>query len=69
MSINISLKKNIASKQIQNHVLFCDDNFNIQNLKKFLSKNEFQYISDLIKSSDTKKDILFLKLIQKKPFF
>ena len=69
MSINISLKKNIASKQIQNHVLFCDDNFNIQNLKNFLSKNEFQYISDLIKSSDTKKDILFFEINSKKTIF
>ena len=38
-------------------------------LKKYISNNEFSYISDLLKTSDLKKDYFFLKLIQKKQYF
>ena len=44
-------------------------NFNINSLKKIISKSDFSYISDLLKNSDLKKNLLFLKLIQKKQYF
>ena len=42
-----------------NLVLFTDEKFNIDNLKKHISNSEFSYIKDLLKTSDLKK-ILFI---------
>ena len=49
------------SKSSINLVLFVDENFNINGLKKNISKEEFSYISDLLKNSDLKKDMLFFE--------
>ena len=50
------LYKNISSKKSQaNLVLFTDENFNIDGLKKHLSSPELSYISDLLKTCDLKK--------------
>ena len=38
-------------------------------LKKHISKNEFSYISDLLKTSDLKKDILSFEINSKKKIF
>ena len=69
MSIKINYKNNNWNKSLTNIVLFVDENFNINSLKKDLSNSEFSYISDLLKNCDLKKDLLFLKLIQKKKYF
>ena len=66
MSIKISIKKNINNKDIRNYVLFCDENFNITSLKKYVSNNEFSYISDLLKTNDLKKDLLLFEINSKK---
>ena len=44
-------------------------NFNIRSLKKHLSNLEFSYISDLLKNSDLKKDLLFFEINSKKTVF
>ena len=36
-------------------VLFTNNKLNISNLKRYLSKEEFSYINDLLKSADSKK--------------
>ena len=59
MSIKLSIKNNFKNKDIKNYVLFCNENFNITDLKKYLSNSEFSFISDLLKNSDLKKDLLF----------
>ena len=69
MSIKISIKKNIKNKDIRNHVLFCDENFNISGLRNFISSSEFSYISDLLKTSDLKKNLLFFEINSKKTIF
>ena len=69
MTIQINYKNIGSKKDLTNLVLFVDENFNINSLKKHLSNLEFYYISDLLKNSDLKKDLLFLKLIQKKQYF
>ena len=69
MSIKVNYTKNISSKAPKNLILFTDENFNINGLKKHISKEEFSYIKDLLKTSDLKKELLFLKLIQKKQYF
>jgi leucyl aminopeptidase len=69
MSIKISIKKNINNKDVKNYVLFCDENFNINGLKKYISNNEFSYIVDLLKTSDLKRDLLFFEINSKKAIY
>jgi leucyl aminopeptidase len=59
MSIQINYKNKNSQKSLANLVLFTDENFNISSLKKHILKDEFLYISDLLKTSDLKKDLLF----------
>jgi len=69
MSIQINFKNYASNKSPANLVLFVDEKFNISNLKKYLSNSEFSYISDLLKNSDLKKDILFFDVNSKKTIF
>jgi len=69
MSIQINYKNSISQKFIANLVLFTDENFNISGLKKNFSNEEFSYISDLLKTSDLKKNLLFFKINSKKTIF
>ena len=66
MSIKINYKNNISTKSATNLVLFVDENFNIRNLKKYISNSEFSYIADLLKNNDLKKDLLFFEVNSKK---
>lgn len=56
-------------KSPTNLVLFVDENFNTSGLKKIISNNEFSYISDLLKTSDLKKKLLFFEINSKKTIF
>ena len=69
MTIKISYKNNISVKSATNLILFVDENFNIRGLKKYISNLEFSYISDLLKNSDLKKDLLFFEVNSKKTVF
>ena len=69
MSIKINYSIKSTSKSSANLVLFVDQNFNIGGLKKIISNNEFSYISDLLKTSDLKKDLLFFEINSKKTVF
>ena len=69
MSIKINYKNNISTKSTTNLVLFVNENFNIKDIKKFISNSEFSYIADLIKNSDLKKDTLFFEVNSKKTIF
>ena len=69
MSIEINYKKNETNKTSANLILFVDEKFNIKGLKKHMSNNEFSYISDLLKNSDLKKDLLFFDINSKKTIF
>ena len=66
MSIKINYLKKINSKSSFNQVLFSNDKFDANSLKKYLSSSEFSYINDLLKTSDLKKIWLVLSLTQKK---
>ena len=50
----------------QNYVLFCSKNFNISNIKKYITNNEFYYINDLLKNTDKKKNFYSFDLNSKK---
>ena len=63
MSIKINYKNNILKKSSKNLILFVEEGFNINNLKKHLTNIEFSYINDLLKNSDLKKDILFFEIL------
>ena len=52
MAIKINYKNNISTKSVRNLILFVEENFDISNLKKYLSNTEFSYINDLLKNSD-----------------
>ena len=54
MSIKINYNKK-NKKTSNNLVLFTDENFKVNNLKKYLSSKEFSYIDDLLKNNDKKK--------------
>ena len=69
MSIKINYSNKLTNKSSANLVLFVDQNFNISGLKKIISSIEFAYISDLLKSSDLKKDLLFFEVNSKKTIF
>ena len=59
MSIKINYKNNISTKSTINLVLFVNENFNIKDIKKYISNSEFSYITDLLKNCDLKKDFTF----------
>ena len=66
MSIKINYLKNANNNPSANLVLFCNEKFNITNLKKHLSDSEFSYISDLLKNNDLKKNLLVFEVNSKK---
>ena len=69
MTIQINYKSTGFKKNSNNLVLFVDENFNIKGLKKYISNTEFSYVSDLLKISDLKKDLLIFEINSKKTIF
>jgi len=69
MTVQINYKTNSSNKTSSNHVLFVDEKFKISALKKYISNSEFLYISDLLKNSDLKKDLLVFRINSKKTIF
>jgi leucyl aminopeptidase len=65
MSVQISYSKKLSSKNSVNKVLFVDDKYNILSLKKHLSSKEHNFVSDILKSKDTKKKFLSFDLSSK----
>ncbi len=66
MSVTINYKNNSLNKTSNNLVLFIDDKFNLNHLKKYISKLEFTYINDLLKVRDLKSNLFAFKLSSKK---
>ena len=66
MSIKINYLKTTSSKTSANLVLFTDEKFNINSLKKYLSNSEFSYINDLLKTSELKKNMFVFEVNSKK---
>ena len=58
MTVKISYSKKKISKLSSNLVFFVDEKFNVSGLKKDLSKADYSYINELLKSNDLKKKIL-----------
>ena len=66
MTVQINYKNTSSKKNLTNLILFVDENFNIRGIKKYISNSEFSYISDLLKNSDLKKDLLSFEVNSKK---
>ena len=66
MSISIQYKTNPLEKNSTNLVLFIDEKFNILSLKKYISRSEHSFISDLIKTKDLKKKIITFDISSKR---
>ena len=66
MSIKINFSNKVSGKSSANNVLFADEKFNINGLKKHLSSSEFSYINDLLKTSDLKKNMFVFEVNSKK---
>ena len=69
MTVQVLYKYSNSQKSLLNLVLFTDENFNINGFKKHISKEEFIYVSDLLKTSDLKKNLLFFEINSKKQYF
>ena len=66
MTVKINYSNKTIGKTSSNLVLFSDEKFNINHLKKKISNLEFSYINDLLKSSDKKKNLLVFEVNSKK---
>ena len=66
MSIKLNYLNKSSSKISSNLVLFCDEKYSTSGLKKYLSNNEFSYISDLVKTTDLKKNLFVFEVSSKK---
>lgn len=66
MNLKIRYSKKINLKNSRNLVLFINEKFSLTNLKTFLSSSEYNFISDLIKSIDTKKKFFDFAINSKK---
>ena len=66
MTTKINYSNKLSSKTSTNLVLFVDEKFNINNLKKYVSNSEFSYLNDLLKTSDLKKNLLVFEVSSKR---
>ena len=66
MALQINYKTSNSKNISSNLVLFVDEKFNISGLKKNISNSELSYISDILKNSDLKKDLLVFEINSKK---
>ena len=66
MTIKINYLKKTTTKSTGNIILFTDEKFSTNGLKKILSNSEFTYITDLLKSNDQKKKLFVFEVNSKK---
>ena len=66
MTVTINYSNKTLSKLNNNCVFFCNEKLDIDGIKKNLSISEFNYILDLLKSSDKKKRLFIFEINSKK---
>ena len=66
MSIKLNYLKKTSNKLSSNLVLFCDEKYSVNGFKKYLSNDEFSYISDLLKTNDLKNNLFVFDVNSKK---
>ena len=55
MSVKISYKIKFSKNKGSNYILFVGDNYKDLNIKSYVSKNEYSFVLDLLKSKNQKK--------------
>ena len=66
MPVSINYKTSPSKKNLNNVILFIDEKFTISKIKKYVSKNDFLLISDLLKTKNFDKEILSFEISSKK---
>ena len=66
MTIKINYINKAINKLASNIVLFCDEKYSTNGIKKYISNAEFSYINDLIRTIDVKKNLFFFEVNSKK---
>ena len=66
MSLTINYSKKSAKSSSNNKIVFVDEKFNTQNIKNLISISELNYINDLLKNGDLKKNIHIFNFSSKK---
>ena len=66
MPIKINYKNSLNKKNSSNLVLFVNEKFNISGLKKYILSSEYAFVSDLLKTKDLKKEIIYFDINSKK---
>ncbi len=66
MSVQINYKVSILKKNSEKLVFFVDDKFKISSLRKYFSKTEYSYISDLVNINNKKNQIITYDISSKK---
>jgi len=66
MPVKISYLNKTPNTSSSNLVIFSDEKFKVNNLKRYLSSYEFSYVSDLLKTSDLKKNLIIFEISSKK---
>ena len=66
MTIQINYKNSASKNIFGNLILFVNEKYDISGLKDQISKSEFSYISDLLKTSELKKNLFVFELNSKK---
>ena len=66
MPIKIDYLTKTSREPSANLVLFSNEKFNINGLKKYLSNSEFSYTNDLLKTIDSKKNLFVFEVNSKK---
>ena len=66
MTVLINYKKKPSSNKFANLIFFVDEKFNLQHIKKFIPITDYLYVSDLLKTFDLKKKIIFFDVHSKR---
>ena len=69
MSINISYKNSSFKPKSGNLIFFVNEKYSLLGLKKHLTKYEYEFIDDVIKSQNLSKKIISIDLSSKKKIF
>ena len=66
MSLLLNYKNVVSNKNGANIIYLVDEKFNILSLKKYTNNSEYSFLTDLLKTSDTNKEILNFEINSKK---
>ncbi len=66
MTIKINYSNAFKNKKISHIVIFVNEKFNTNNIKKFISSSELLYINDILKTSDVKKNLQIFEINSKR---